>query len=134
MLVSTSIIKEKGLKTIAKYPQHDFVFAYTDGSSDETFLNGDSGVFMTTPSDANYQRVIGAGAIASCFTCEIQAIIEVLDLYETLPILEQTRDLVIFCDSRAAFQAILNGGSRITEEICSRLFRLLELDKVCFFE
>ncbi|GFV46908.1 hypothetical protein TNCV_1270261 [Trichonephila clavipes] len=34
---STSIIKEKGFKTIAKYPQQDFVFAYTDGSSDETF-------------------------------------------------------------------------------------------------
>ncbi|GFX16117.1 hypothetical protein TNCV_4703731 [Trichonephila clavipes] len=31
---STSIIKEKGHKTIAKYPQDDFVFAYTDGSSD----------------------------------------------------------------------------------------------------
>ncbi|GFW74639.1 hypothetical protein TNCV_962141 [Trichonephila clavipes] len=62
---STSILKEKGLKTIAKYLQHDFVFAYTNGSSDETFLNGGSGVFMTTPSDAHYQRVVGAGAIAS---------------------------------------------------------------------
>ncbi|GFV11182.1 ribonuclease H [Trichonephila clavipes] len=90
----TSIIKAKGLNTIGKYPQEDFVFAYTDGSSDETFLNGGSGVFMTTPSDANYQRIIGAGAIAFCFTCE-REIIEALNLYETLPILEQTRCLVI---------------------------------------
>ncbi|GFU86809.1 hypothetical protein TNCV_1342541 [Trichonephila clavipes] len=60
---STSIIKEKGLKLTAKYPQNDFVFAYTYGSSDETFLKGGSGVFMTTPSDANYQRVVGAGYI-----------------------------------------------------------------------
>ncbi|GFX20312.1 hypothetical protein TNCV_3486701 [Trichonephila clavipes] len=65
---STSIIKEKRLKTIAKYLQDDLVFAYTDGSSDKTFLNGGSGVFMTTPNDAHYQRVIGAGVIASYFT------------------------------------------------------------------
>ncbi|GFU58506.1 uncharacterized protein TNCV_697651 [Trichonephila clavipes] len=34
-----------------------------NGSSDETFLNGGSGVFMTTPSDSNYQREIGAGEL-----------------------------------------------------------------------
>ncbi|GFW75677.1 hypothetical protein TNCV_4428601 [Trichonephila clavipes] len=79
------------------------------------------GVFMTTPSDANYQRVIRAGVIASCFTCELRAII---DPYETLPVLEQANDIVIFCNSKAALRVILNGGSRITEEICSRLFRL----------
>ncbi|GFX31747.1 uncharacterized protein TNCV_170801 [Trichonephila clavipes] len=44
--------------------------------------------------------------------------------------LEQAKGLVIFCDSKAALQAILN----ITEEICSRLFRLQELDKVCFLQ
>ncbi|GFX00163.1 hypothetical protein TNCV_296521 [Trichonephila clavipes] len=30
----------KGLKTFDKYPKDDFVFTYTDGSSDEKFSNG----------------------------------------------------------------------------------------------
>ncbi|GFS72999.1 hypothetical protein TNCV_391231 [Trichonephila clavipes] len=68
----TNVIKAKGFKTIDKYPQDDFVFTYTDGSSDETFLNGDLGVFMTTPCHASYQQVIGVGAIVSCFTCELR--------------------------------------------------------------
>ncbi|GFX26552.1 hypothetical protein TNCV_4535641 [Trichonephila clavipes] len=42
---------------IAKYPQHDFVFVYTDGSSDETFLDGGSGVFMTTSSLQELDKV-----------------------------------------------------------------------------
>ncbi|GFS97416.1 hypothetical protein TNCV_733511 [Trichonephila clavipes] len=67
---------------------------------------------FVTPSDVTCQQVIGAGAIASCFTCELRVIIE--DLYETHPILEQA------------------GGSGITEEICSHLFRLQEL--VCFIQ
>ncbi|GFW34484.1 hypothetical protein TNCV_501021 [Trichonephila clavipes] len=67
----------------------------TDGSSDERFLNGGLGVFITTPSDANYQ-VIGAGAIASCFPCVLRTIFEALDIYETLPILELAKGLVIF--------------------------------------
>ncbi|GFV87095.1 uncharacterized protein TNCV_5113131 [Trichonephila clavipes] len=87
----------------------------SDNSSDETFLNGNSGVFMTTPSDENYQRVFSAGSIATCFTYELRAMIEALDQYETLPILEQARGLVIFCDSKAALQAILKGGSRIND-------------------
>ncbi|GFX18576.1 hypothetical protein TNCV_3371491 [Trichonephila clavipes] len=72
--------------------------------------------------------------LSSCFTCEPRAKIEALDLYETLPILEQAKGLVISCDSNAALQAILNRGSWITEEICSRLFRLQELDKVYFLQ
>ncbi|GFT95822.1 ribonuclease H [Trichonephila clavipes] len=48
--------------------------------------------------------------------------------------LEQVKGLVIFCDSKVTLQAILNGGSGITEENCSRLFRLQELDKVCFLQ
>ncbi|GFW40378.1 hypothetical protein TNCV_1019361 [Trichonephila clavipes] len=43
-----------------------------DGSSDETLLNGGSGIFMSTPYDATYQRVLGTGDIASCFTCELR--------------------------------------------------------------
>ncbi|GFX53241.1 ribonuclease H [Trichonephila clavipes] len=89
---------------------------------------------MTTLSDANYQRIIGAGAIAFCSTCDHWRIIEALDLYEILPILEQAKGLVIFCDSKAALQAILNGGSWITKQIFSRLFRLQELDKLCFLQ
>ncbi|GFU10869.1 hypothetical protein TNCV_3278831, partial [Trichonephila clavipes] len=45
----TGAIKAKGLKTIDKYPKDDLVFVYSDSSSDETVLNGDSGVFMTIP-------------------------------------------------------------------------------------
>ncbi|GFS83747.1 hypothetical protein TNCV_610831 [Trichonephila clavipes] len=105
-----NVIKAKGFKAIDKYSKNDFVFAYTDVSSDETFSNGGSRVFMTTPSDATYQRVIGATS------CELQAISEVLDLYETVPILEQGKGLVILCDSQTALQAALNGGSWITEE------------------
>ncbi|GFX53303.1 RNase H domain-containing protein [Trichonephila clavipes] len=56
------------------------------------------------------------------------------DLYETFPILEQAKCLVIFCDSKAVLQAILNRGSWITKEICSRLFRLQEFDKVYFLQ
>ncbi|GFU49800.1 hypothetical protein TNCV_2930671 [Trichonephila clavipes] len=52
-------------------------------SSNETFSNEGFKVFMTTPSDATYQQVIGTGDIASCFTCELQVIIEALDLCET---------------------------------------------------
>ncbi|GFY06913.1 transposable element Tcb2 transposase [Trichonephila clavipes] len=65
----------------AGLPKNPTIFAYTDDSSDETFLNGGLGVFMTTPSDTNYQRVVGAGVLSSCFTCELRAIIEALDLY-----------------------------------------------------
>ncbi|GFX73287.1 hypothetical protein TNCV_4206371 [Trichonephila clavipes] len=83
------------------------------------------GVFMTTPSDANYQRVIGAGALPLKF----RAIIEAFELYETFLILEQAKGLVIFCNSKAALQAILNGGSKITEEICSCLFRSQERER-----
>ncbi|GFX29416.1 RNase H domain-containing protein [Trichonephila clavipes] len=110
------------------YPS-DFSFS---GSSDETFLNGGSVVFMTIPNEANYQRVIGAGAITSCFPCELRAIIEALDLYDILHILEKAKCLFIFCDSKVALQAILNGGSWITEGICIRLFMVQELDKVFF--
>ncbi|GFT31430.1 hypothetical protein TNCV_608511 [Trichonephila clavipes] len=49
---------------------------------------------MTTPSDAHSEQVIDAGVIASCFSCELRAIIETLDLYGTLPILEQDRVVV----------------------------------------
>ncbi|GFU95641.1 RNase H domain-containing protein [Trichonephila clavipes] len=126
----SKVIKTNGLKTTDKYPKDDFIFAYTDGSSEETFLKGGLGVFITTPSDATYQRVIDAGTIISCFICELRVIIEALDVYETLAILEQAKGLVIFCDSKAALHAILNRGSWITQGICSRRFRLQELDKV----
>ncbi|GFV67380.1 hypothetical protein TNCV_3671351 [Trichonephila clavipes] len=66
----TSIIKAKWLKTTDNYRKDDFVFAYTVGFSDETFLNGGSGVYIIPPIDANNQRVIGVGVIACCFTCE----------------------------------------------------------------
>ncbi|GFW96845.1 ribonuclease H [Trichonephila clavipes] len=92
------------------------------------------GIFMITPKDSTYQRVIVAGANVFCFTCELREIIETLHLYEILPILEQVKSLIIFCDSLIALQAILNGGSCITEEICFRLFRLHELNKVCFLQ
>ncbi|GFU56538.1 hypothetical protein TNCV_2773181 [Trichonephila clavipes] len=59
---------------------------------------------------------------------------DALDLYETLPVLEQAKGLVIFCDSKADLQATLNEGSRITEKISFHLFRLQELDKVCFLK
>ncbi|GFT60846.1 RNase H domain-containing protein [Trichonephila clavipes] len=64
----------------------------------------------------------------------LRVIIEALNLYETLPILEQAKGLIIFCDSKAALHAVLNGGSWIIEEICSRLLRLQELDKACFLQ
>ncbi|GFU96351.1 ribonuclease H [Trichonephila clavipes] len=82
-----TIIKAEGFKTIDKYPKDDFIFAYTNRSSDEAFLNG-----------------------------------------------EQAKGLDIFFDSKAALQIVLNRGSRLTEEILSCLFRLQELDKVCFLQ
>ncbi|GFU94955.1 RNase H domain-containing protein [Trichonephila clavipes] len=68
--------------------------------------------FMSTASDAHYQRVVGSGAITSCFTCELLVIIEAFDLYDTLPILEQ------------ASISVTQG----------QLSRLQELDKVCFLQ
>ncbi|GFX59819.1 hypothetical protein TNCV_1778581 [Trichonephila clavipes] len=75
----TDINQEKRIKIIEKYPKNDFEFVFTDSSYDEAFSNGGLGVFLTTSSGTVYQRVIGAVAIASCFTCELRAIIEVLD-------------------------------------------------------
>ncbi|GFW77812.1 hypothetical protein TNCV_3403881 [Trichonephila clavipes] len=85
----TLLVASARLLHIDKYPKDVFVFANIDGSSDETFSNGGSGVFMTTPSDATYRRVISAGITASCFTYELQVIIEAL---ETLPILELVKE------------------------------------------
>ncbi len=45
----TSAIKIKGDKTIASYSRENFVFAFTDGSSDETLDNGGAGVNFTFP-------------------------------------------------------------------------------------
>ncbi|GFX37941.1 uncharacterized protein TNCV_3835421 [Trichonephila clavipes] len=81
--------KVKGLKAIDKYSNDDFVFAYTDGSSDETFSKEGSVVFMTTSSDTTHQREIGGSDITSCFIYELRVVIEALYLYEILPILEQ---------------------------------------------
>ncbi|GFW83828.1 hypothetical protein TNCV_669411 [Trichonephila clavipes] len=72
---------------------------------------------MTTSNDATYQQVISSGTIASCSTCELLAIIEAHDLYQTLPIPEQGKGLVNFSGLKAVLQTILNGGSSITEEI-----------------
>ncbi|GFX68258.1 transposable element Tcb2 transposase [Trichonephila clavipes] len=47
---------------------------------------------------------------------------------------KQVKGLVIFSDSKAALQTILNGGSCITEDVCPRLFRLQELGKVYFLQ
>ncbi|GFV56248.1 hypothetical protein TNCV_106051 [Trichonephila clavipes] len=83
--------KEKGSRLLIGNPKDDFVFPYTDGSYDETFSNGGSDVIMITPNDATYQGVICTGVITSYFTCELWAIVDTLDLYETAPILEQLK-------------------------------------------
>ncbi|GFV51975.1 hypothetical protein TNCV_1323281 [Trichonephila clavipes] len=85
----SSFLKKYGPMIPPADKAHQTVSVSGYGFSNETFLNGDSGVFMITPSDANYQHVVGAGAIASCLTCELRTIIEAVDLFETLPILEQ---------------------------------------------
>ncbi|GFW27635.1 transposable element Tc3 transposase [Trichonephila clavipes] len=77
----------------------------------------------TTPSDATYQRQNRCHC-HFCFTCELRAIIEALDLYNTLRIPEQGKGLVIFCDSKAAMPVNSKWSSWITEDICSYLFRL----------
>ncbi|GFT86160.1 hypothetical protein TNCV_3257521 [Trichonephila clavipes] len=73
------------------------------------------------------QRTINAGAIFSCFTSELEVIIDALDLYETLPILQQVKGLVLFYDSKVAIQAILNGSPWIKENICSHLSNIKAL-------
>ncbi|GFX66311.1 hypothetical protein TNCV_342851 [Trichonephila clavipes] len=112
--MATYLIPSKGqllnpAKVCSKTPK-----VANDGSSDETFSKGGSGVFMTTSSDSTYQRGTDAGVITSCFTCELWAIFETLDLYGTLLILEQAKDIAIFCDLKAALQAILNGDTELT--------------------
>ncbi|GFT99611.1 uncharacterized protein TNCV_114881 [Trichonephila clavipes] len=47
--------RQKGSRLLITIKKYDFVFAYTDGSFDETFSNGGSRVFMTTPNEATYQ-------------------------------------------------------------------------------
>ncbi|GFT99590.1 HTH_Tnp_Tc3_2 domain-containing protein [Trichonephila clavipes] len=62
----------------------------THGYSNETFFKGDSRVFRTAPSDASYQQGIDTADIGTYFTCELRVIVEALDLYGTILILEQS--------------------------------------------
>ena len=81
---------------IEQYPRGDLVHAYFDDSSEETITNGGSEVFLTTPSGRTYECRPSASAIAPDFTCEF---------HKSLPASEQAKENVIFCDSKAAFQA-----------------------------
>ncbi|GFT32266.1 hypothetical protein TNCV_1035271 [Trichonephila clavipes] len=74
------VVKECSFDILEKRRYNLIKLTKIDGSSDVTFLNRDSGVFMTTPTEAN---VIGEGAISSCFTYELRTITEALDVYET---------------------------------------------------
>ncbi|GBM05072.1 hypothetical protein AVEN_210786-1 [Araneus ventricosus] len=81
-----------------------------DGSSDETLLNGGFGIHLIFSDGGIHYRKIGAGKVASNFTCKLRAIVEVLELYLSLPDLNKAKGFVIFRDSRAAFEAVQRGG------------------------
>ena len=49
-------IKAKGIKTIDSYPKEDYIFAFTDGSSDETLENRGAGVYFIFPQDKRTEQ------------------------------------------------------------------------------
>ncbi|GFR19521.1 hypothetical protein TNCT_153731 [Trichonephila clavata] len=69
---STLIVKVT--KTIDSYPREEYVFAFTDGSSDQTFEDGRAGINFTFPPNNGIKHFkVGAGKIASNYTCELLA-------------------------------------------------------------
>lgn len=79
----TTAIHAKG--TIDSYSRENFVFAFTDSSSDETLNNGGAGGNFTFPQDCNTKHFrVGVGKIASNYICELIAIQKALDEYISL--------------------------------------------------
>ena len=119
----------KGLNAKENFPKEKFVHAYTDGSSDKTNINGGSSVFLAAPDNTPLQCKFGARNTASNFTCELRAILEALNMYKGLPITKQAEGLKVFCESKAAFEAITKGHSSITHEIIPGFQNLHAINK-----
>ena len=65
-------VKTKCDKTIVPYSREDFVFTFTDGSSDETLNNGGADVNFTFPQSGSTKHFKFSGSkIASNYTCEL---------------------------------------------------------------
>ncbi|GFU45268.1 ribonuclease H [Nephila pilipes] len=104
---SEDIVKAKGIRTIESHLYADLVQIYTDGLSDETILKGGAGIHTTLLDDATSLTSYGVRNTASNFSCELFAIQEALREYINLNDADRTRRLVNYCDSLAAFEAIL---------------------------
>ncbi|GBM97089.1 hypothetical protein AVEN_112552-1 [Araneus ventricosus] len=82
------------------------------------------GVHLILPDGGIHQRKIGAGKVASNFTCELRAIVEALELHLSLPDLNKVKGLAIFCDSRSTLEAVQRGGTWLIEKMHSSFGKL----------
>ncbi|GFS83970.1 ribonuclease H [Nephila pilipes] len=105
------IIKAKGIRTIKSYLCADLVRIYSDSSLDKTILMDRAGIHIILLDDTTSLASYGVGNIASYFSCEVIAIEEALREYIYLNDADRARGLVIYCDSKAALEAILLGRS-----------------------
>ncbi|GFW57555.1 RNase H domain-containing protein [Trichonephila clavipes] len=101
------ILKQKGLETIEKISQENFVVAYTDGSSDISLNKGGAGIPFQLPNKERKMHKINTGLSAYNFTSELVAIKEALILYSThMELSGTTEGLAIFSDSRATLEVL----------------------------
>ncbi|GFT40601.1 ribonuclease H [Nephila pilipes] len=126
--------KAEGIRKIESYLCADLVQIYTDCSSDETILKGGAGIHTTLLDDTTSLTSYGMENIASNFSCELIAIQGALREYINLNDLDRARELVVYCNSKAALKAILLGRSRLTQNV-HRLFDAIDqMGKTCTFQ
>ncbi|GFQ82982.1 hypothetical protein TNCT_21291 [Trichonephila clavata] len=72
-------------KNIDSYSKEDYIFAFTDASSDKTLEYGGVGLNFTFLLESRTKEIkVGAGKISSNYTCELQAIHIALNEYLNL--------------------------------------------------
>ncbi|GFS91139.1 hypothetical protein NPIL_549651 [Nephila pilipes] len=99
------MIKTSGIYMSSKRKLGQLLSVYC--SSDETILKGGAGMHTTVLDDTTDLTSYGVGNIASNFSCKLTAIQEALREYVNLNDTDRARGLVIYCDSKAALEAIL---------------------------
>ncbi|GFS63542.1 RNase H domain-containing protein [Trichonephila clavipes] len=138
--MKTNLKKQRGfvqevLDTIGKIGGTIDKVTYTNGSSDRSLSNGDTGIIILFPDGNNYKHKFNTGIIASKFTSELMAIREALILYQKCPhVIDSTEGLRIFSDSKSAIEAIRNGESNISCDIITLLEQLHSKRKSCILQ
>ena len=128
-------IKAKGIKTIIAYPKDDYIFVFTDESSDETLENGGASVYFIIPQGKRTEQFkVDADKISSHLTCQLLAIQKALNKYINFQETEKAKDLVIASDSKAALQAIQKGDSGLVLNVHNALHKLHSLNIKCIMQ